>query len=123
MEFILLLPALILAVVLYPIGYIYVVILSIQRWSIRKLRWYTKKLSLNLALVIDRTGNLICRDIMNDLLIYPEWYKFGKRQETISSVLGKNKRDWTLTKRWLLLADILDYIDPNHCIKSIDTNT
>lgn len=120
MEFILFITALILAIIFYPVGYIYVIILSIMRKSFSKFRWYTKKLALDLALTIDRTGNLVCRDICNDLLIYHEWYKFGKRQETISSVLGKNKRDQTLTKRWLKLANLLDWLDPNHCINSID---
>jgi hypothetical protein len=46
-------------------------------------------------------------------------YQFGNINETISSALGKNKRDNTLTKVGLLLCYILDSIDENHCIKSI----
>ena len=47
-------------------------------------------------------------------------YEFGKRKETISSVLGKNQRDKTLTFTGKAIAFILDKIDKNHCQKSID---
>ena len=53
-------------------------------------------------------------------------YKFGNPKETISSVLGKNQRDKTLSLAGELLRWILDLIDDNHCIKSINdevTNT
>jgi hypothetical protein len=73
-----------------------------------------------MALSIDITGNVMFSGMFNDWLA--TGYKFGNRKETISSVLGKNKRDGTLTGLGTSLANILDFIDENHCIKSIDNN-
>ena len=46
-------------------------------------------------------------------------YQFGAVGETISSALGKNQRDKTLTICGKILVSILDFLDKNHCIKSI----
>jgi len=46
-------------------------------------------------------------------------YEFGKTGETISSALGKNQRDNTLTNCGKILVTILDFLDKNHCKKSI----
>jgi hypothetical protein len=74
------------------------------------------------AVDIDRFGNRNFRTLWNLTMITNEGYKFGNIKETISSVLGKNKRDGTLTKIGMILCDILDFFDKNHCIKSIDEN-
>ena len=50
----------------------------------------------------------------------PNGYKFGNSKETISSALSKNKRDGTLSRTGKLLAWILDKIDKNHVLKSIN---
>jgi hypothetical protein len=47
-------------------------------------------------------------------------HRFGHPDETISSVLGKNKRDNTLTKLGAILSNVLDFLDENHSIKSIE---
>lgn len=75
-----------------------------------------------IALSIDMAGNVLLSRPMNDILIKKNGYQFGNRKETISSALGKNKLNDTLTKYGRLVADILDKIDENHCIKSIDNN-
>lgn len=46
-------------------------------------------------------------------------YKFGNPEETISSALGKNERDQTLSKAGKVLSWILNLIDKDHCKKSI----
>lgn len=74
----------------------------------------------NLALSIDMAGNVLASRPLNHLLIYEDGYKFGNKKETISSVLGKNKRDNTLTYSGYVLVYILDTIDTNHCIDAID---
>ena len=78
------------------------------------------KLLGDLALSIDMAGNVLLRRPMNAWLITEEGYKFGNRKETISSALGKNKRDETLTPFGRGIANLLDFIDENHCLKSID---
>lgn len=75
---------------------------------------------LAIATSIDASGNVVCVDLFNITLIKKNGYKFGNRKETISSALGKNQRDATLTIAGTALCAILDFIDPNHCQKSID---
>ena len=72
------------------------------------------------ATAIDRFGNYNFRTLWNSVLITKDSkYKFGDFRETISSVLGKNMMEGTLSNTGLSLAWILDLIDKNHCIKSI----
>ena len=70
------------------------------------------------AIDIDRFGNRNFRTLLNETL-QKNGYKFGDERETISSALGKNKIMNTLTKTGIIICDILDYLDKNHCIKSI----
>ena len=70
------------------------------------------------AIDIDRFGNRNFRTLLNKTL-QKNGYKFGDERETISSALGKNKRDNTLTKTGITICNILDYLDKNHCLKSI----
>lgn len=80
------------------------------------------KQMLAIATSIDASGNVVCVDLFNITLIKKNGYKFGNRKETISSALGKNQRNGTLTIAGTALCAILDFIDPNHCQKSIDDN-
>ena len=73
---------------------------------------------LETAIDIDRFGNRNFRTLLNTTL-QKNGYKFGDYRETISSALGKNKRDKTLTKSGIAICSILDFLDKNHCIKSI----
>lgn len=70
------------------------------------------------AIDIDRFGNRNFRTLLN-LTLQESGYKFGNVNETISSALGKNKRDKTLTTTGKVICFILDTLDKNHCIKSI----
>ncbi len=72
------------------------------------------------ALAIDQLGNVVCARLFNFFLIDIEGHKFGNEDETISSVLGKNKRTNTLTLFGILLDVLLELIDKNHNIKAIE---
>jgi hypothetical protein len=72
-----------------------------------------------LAIDIDIFGNRAFRTLWNSFLITEDGYLFGEWGETISSALGKNQRDKTLKPLGNGLANLLDWIDPNHCIKAI----
>jgi len=74
---------------------------------------------LETATDIDRFGNRNFRTLLN-LALQKNGYEFGNIGETISSALGKNKRDETLTKMGKIICNILDFLDKNHCIKSIN---
>ena len=73
------------------------------------------------AVNLDRFGNSEFRTLFNLTLKKKEGYKFGNMEETISSVLGKNQRDNTLSFVGKALVWILDLLDKNHCKKSIKT--
>lgn len=107
--------ALILFCIFAPIGFIVTLIPKRNWW------WHIKKYSFKLAHTIDQSGNVVCEDMFNYTLIKKNAVnKFGNPDETISSVIGKNKVKNNLTKTGNILDNILDKIDPNHSIKSID---
>ena len=63
------------------------------------------------AVNIDRFGNREFRTLFNSTLRKKEGYEFGDFRETISSVLGKNERDETLSKTGKILVFILNKIE------------
>lgn len=71
------------------------------------------------AINLDKYANREFRTLWNKTLIFKNGHQFGDINETISSALGKNERDNTLTKTGKCLVWILDKIDKNHCKKSI----
>lgn len=114
--------SIILSAVLYPPA---LAISLFKAFWKRKFRGAFKNFDnqmLAIATSIDASGNVVCVDLFNITLIKKNGYKFGNRKETISSALGKNQRDGTLTIAGTALCEILDFIDPNHCEKSIDNN-
>lgn len=71
---------------------------------------------------IDKMGNVMFPEVFN-LFIDKKGIVSGlDKDETISSVLGKNKLNSTLNTLGKVLCWILDTIDENHCIKSIKQN-
>lgn len=143
--FLLLLTAIVLFVLLAPFG----ILTAIALLFIKDSREQFSRFSdypYGIAHTIDILGNIICGDLFNVSLIKHGGYRFGVRTETISSALGKNLKGvfiWEyrfitikifrfhriiqvtykyspkLTKAGNCIANILDAIDPNHCIKSI----
>lgn len=71
------------------------------------------------AVSIDKFGNRELRTLWNVALRTRTGYPFGDERETISSVLGKNERDGTLTWVGKVLVWILDRLDRDHARKSI----
>ncbi|SNZ01861.1 hypothetical protein [Flagellimonas pacifica] len=76
--------------------------------------------ALKIAVSIDQLGNVIMRHLFNALWITKDGYEFGNRDETISSALGKNKQLGTLTPFGKAIDKVLDTIDPDHTLNSID---
>lgn len=116
----LLIAALVLAAFCFPLGVFFKLVEAIRRRKTIRLAVYLSRSFREGALAIDILGNVVCGDMFNAFFIKHGGYYFGKQRETISSALGKNLQRGTLTKAGRLLAAILDFIDPNHCIKSID---
>lgn len=76
--------------------------------------------SLKIAVSIDQLGNVIMQHLFNLLWIKEGGYEFGNSDETISSALGKNKQLGTLSGFGKAIDKILDSIDSNHSLNSID---
>lgn len=82
------------------------------------------------AMALDGFANRDYATFWNKYLIKPDGYKFGVLDEMVSSALGKNEADKTLSEKgsgklskWFYgtkLASILNKLDKNHCGNSID---
>lgn len=108
--------SLVLLVLTGPLGFLYGVVHSLLTRGFRGLGEYL----LQLAVSIDQLGNVLMQHLLNLLWKKPGGYPFGNRDETISSALGRNKREGTLTAFGRAIDALLDRIDPNHSLNSID---
>lgn len=102
--------------ILFFIAYILFLPMTFINYFNVKGKGYFRSTALN----IDIFANREFRATWNKLLKTELGYKFGRECETISSALGKNKKAETLTKTGRILCNILDFIDKDHCIKSIN---
>lgn len=100
----------------YPFGFVWSIGLTLFKNGWKAVDTYL----FNCAIADDQSGNVYMAKLFNDLLIKPGGHRFGNPDETISSVLGKNQQTGTLTIMGRALAWILDKLDPNHAIKSIE---
>jgi hypothetical protein len=109
-----------MGIILYIIATILWVILTPINWLIVTFKnGLSNDYFKQTATDIDRFGNRNFRALFNVTLRKDNGYKFGDERETISSALGKNKRDKTLTITGKIVCNILDFLDKEHCIKSI----
>ena len=105
--------------ILFTIAYVLYLPLTLINWLfVKEKSGYFKSSAVNL----DRFGNREFRTLFNKVLINNNGHRFGNIEETISSVLGKNQLTGTLTKLGLVLVWILDKIENDHSLKSIDEN-
>jgi hypothetical protein len=110
--FILLLIALLLSVVLLPIGFTFQVIATLFR-SIDSYLF-------QIAKSIDQHGNLVCAELFNLTLIKRKGYKFGDMDKTISFVLGVNAETKTLTYLGKKVCNLLNVIEKDHVKKAVE---
>ena len=113
----------IIALMLSPlllIGFIYALVVYL--WSFKFKKYWTKigLYFLTCAIAIDQAGNVFCSELFNDVLIKDDSQPFGDEDETISSVLGKNKLKNNLTWMGRVLDGILNVFEKNHSINSIE---
>jgi len=108
-SYLLLILSLILSVILLPIGFIYGMLFKGRKEYLFKI-----------ALSIDQLGNVVCGRFFNWVLIKKNGYLFGFEDETISSVLGKNKVIGQLKPAGRWLDRLLNKLDENHSINSIE---
>ncbi|WP_282054477.1 hypothetical protein [Maribacter luteus] len=108
--------SIILMLVTGPLGFIYGIFHSLFTQGFSGIGEFL----LKIAISIDQLGNVMMQHLLNQLWIKKAGYRFGNRDETISSVLGKNKQSDTLTGFGKAIDKILDIIDPDHSLNSID---
>jgi len=120
MGLILFLISLLLTILTVPLGMIYTVLKLSFQFKFGVLFRVSNGYFYQFALAIDQMGNVAMQDLFNDILITKNGYKFGDVDETISSVLGKNEKNGTLAGLGKLLVKILNFIDPNHALNSIE---
>ena len=119
-NFLLMFVAVLLFSVLAPIGVLYGLGASFFQVKIRE---GFKKISgyfMSIAVSIDQSGNVFCKELFNDALIGLKGHSFGNEDETISSVLGKNKISNTLTWVGKSLDWLLNLFEKNHSVISIE---
>lgn len=104
-QFLLLLISIILFLVIAPIGFLFQVIDNF---------FHLNDYLFKVAISIDQCGNVVCSGLLNHTMITSDGYRFGNEDETISSVLGKNKETKTLTGFGFLIAELLNRIEKNH---------
>ena len=108
----LLITAIVLAVILFPIGWIYSLLTA--RLSIKKLRYYF----LTIAISIDQLGCVILGPLLNNIFVIEGGRLYGNEDNTISEILGHNKYTGHNTKLATILAKLLNKIDPDHVEKA-----
>lgn len=109
-----------MGIILYIIAIILWIFLTPINWVIVTCKYgLSNSYFRETAVDLDRFGNRNFRTLLNVTLIQKNGYKFGNEKETVSSVLGKNQRDKTLTTAGKVLCWILDTIDKDHCKNSI----
>lgn len=76
------------------------------------------KYFLNIAISYDQLGGAVLGPLFNLLLRKKGGYDFGDPDVTISAGLGRNKKLNKLTLLGRGLADLLNWIDPDHVEKA-----
>jgi len=110
--FVLLIIALLLSVVLLPIGFTFQVIATL----FRSIDTYL----FQIAKSIDQHGNVVCAELFNLTLIKRKGYKFGDMDKTISYALGRNAETKTLTYLGKKVCKLLDIIEKDHVKKAVE---
>jgi len=111
--------AIVSKVLFFIMGFINPIIVAIKYRKKRSFFKVQDEYWMEDALQLDIYGNYAYRSSFN-LLFQKDGYAFGVKGETISSALGKNQRDNTLTNTGKAMCFILDTLDKNHCKNSIE---
>lgn len=120
--FVLLVIAIVLMILTGWIGLAYTILTFLFRLRLLDLLRGLNKLLLKMAVSIDQLGNVVMQELFNVIIIKKTSVdKFGNEDETISSVIGKNQLTNSLTKFGKFLNNILNALDRNHSLNSIES--
>ena len=110
-----------MGLLLFIIATILWVILTPINWVIVAIKYgLSNRYFMETAIDLDKFGNRNFRTFLNATMKVSGGYMFGNVNETISSALGKNQRDGTLSWFGVLICFILDKLDKDHCKNSIN---
>ena len=111
-----------MGIILYVLAIIIWIVLTPINWLVVCLKYgLSNSYFLETAIDLDKFGNRNFRCFLNSTMQY-NGYAFGNVNETISSALGKNQNRNTLTRFGKIICKILNFLDKNHCQKSIIKN-
>ncbi len=116
-SFLLFLIAAFLLITTAPIGFLFAIVRQLVFSKVKMLSIYL----LEVALVFDQAGNVVMQHFLNFTLLKKtkQAYLFGNKNETISSVIGKNSITGTLNMVGLLTDAFLNFVDNRHSLDSI----
>jgi 8-oxo-dGTP diphosphatase len=118
---ILFLVSIFLALILIPLGFLWSVSEAFFKRSFKQGFKRMDSFFMDIAISIDQTGGVMCKELFNDALIsHKSKNKFGNPDETISSVLGKNEKEGTLIFLGKALNFVLNLLEPGHTFNSIE---
>tara|TARA_R110002020_G_scaffold91560_3_gene222471 strand:+ start:89001 stop:89816 length:816 start_codon:yes stop_codon:yes gene_type:complete len=112
----LLLISIFLLILTLPLGFLFGLLYNLATKRLVGVGEYC----LKIAISIDQLGNVAMQHLLNLLWLKSGNYPFGNRDETISSAIGRNKRLGTLNAFGRFIDKLLDVLDPNHSLDSID---
>ena len=112
--------SLLISPIVIPVGLIYGLLKQCWKNGLKKALKDIDNKAMALAVSIDKFGNVACAELLNATLITSTRFSFGNHRQTISHVLGVNKRSDSLTPTGKKLVQILDRIDADHSVKSIE---
>jgi hypothetical protein len=110
--------ALIIILTIAPIGVIYSMI---RLWAKANFKTWLKRVNEYfkfIAVSIDILGNVLMQDLLDDVLITKNGYKFGENDKTISYVLGMNEKSDTLRCVGKALVALLNWLEKDHCLNA-----
>lgn len=112
--------SLILGIILLPIGFLYVLATCISKRKYKAAVKLIDRKFKRMAIEVDILANVTCEEVFNNTLIKDGGYRFGNYGETISEVLGWNLVANNLTKRGLIVVEILNIFHKKHCLKAVN---
>lgn len=118
---ILLIAAIIVTVIVTPFAMIFGFYKKFYKTTFKKAWADIDTKLINMAVSVDKFGNVVAAELFNAILIKNSTVLFGDHRQTISNVLGRNFLTGTLTCTGRLLNKILNFIDKNHAVKSIES--
>ena len=111
MRYLLILPLVAAGLCLFLVGPVFGILYRIGTGDARPWPWV-----YDIFRDLSFMASIMAASLLDNTLTKPGGYPFGS--QTISAVLGANMLGGTLSPLGKKLQELLDYIDPDHCLKA-----